>query len=278
MFEEIAPLTLLPAGFDVDATSGPCCAGSPTAAAAPDLADRHGRLAEDPVRWLPMLREGRRRGLPCRHLVTALAAWLLPRRPRRGRPSCRSTTRWHRVCARSRRPTPASRRHWSEPRSRSMRCSAATCGKMRSWSTSSRPCSRGSHMPACAPPLPTDRAAREVWDARPRQPSSGLEPVRAAGRCRAGGKQSSFTSGGTDESTHDGLSSRGRHDPGPRVVGQPTRADQRSNGRTSTRRPSRSTPNRSGRRRRSRSAPTAATTSTSTRPRSSARRRTSTRA
>ena len=29
-----------------------------------------------PVRWLPMLREARRRGLPCPHLVTALAAWL----------------------------------------------------------------------------------------------------------------------------------------------------------------------------------------------------------
>jgi fructuronate reductase len=29
-----------------------------------------------PVRWLPTLREARRRGLPARHLVTALAAWL----------------------------------------------------------------------------------------------------------------------------------------------------------------------------------------------------------
>jgi fructuronate reductase len=29
-----------------------------------------------PVRWLPALREARRRGLPAPHLVTALAAWL----------------------------------------------------------------------------------------------------------------------------------------------------------------------------------------------------------
>ena len=76
MLEEIAPLTPLPPGFDV--------AGYAQALlrrfANPSLRHRTLQIAMDgsqkiPVRWLPVLREGRRRGLPCPHLVLALAAW-----------------------------------------------------------------------------------------------------------------------------------------------------------------------------------------------------------
>ena len=77
MLEEIAPLTPAPSGFDVDgyvqALLRRFANGS--------LQHRTLQIAMDgsqkiPVRWLPVLREGRRRDLPCRHLVTALAAWL----------------------------------------------------------------------------------------------------------------------------------------------------------------------------------------------------------
>ena len=77
MCEEIAPLTPSPPGFDVDAYVRALLRRF----ANRSLQHRTLQIAMDgsqkiPVRWLPMLREGRRRDLPCRHLVTALAAWL----------------------------------------------------------------------------------------------------------------------------------------------------------------------------------------------------------
>ena len=162
MFEEIARSPCCPQAST--STLRPArCAGSPTARCgtapcrSPWTARRRSRaLAADAARGPapgPAVPTPRHRA---RGLAASSAAATRPAG------SCRSTTRWRRVCARRGVLRPRSRRPWSEPRSRSMRCSAATCGKMRSWSTSSRPCSRGSHMPACAPPLPTDRAAREV--------------------------------------------------------------------------------------------------------------------
>ena len=77
MLEEVAPLTSPPPGFDVEAYARALLRRFANRSV------RHSTLqiAMDgsqkvPVRWLPVLREGRRRGLPCRHLVTALAAWL----------------------------------------------------------------------------------------------------------------------------------------------------------------------------------------------------------
>ena len=186
MREEIAPLTPSPPGFDGDAYVRALLRRF----ANRSLQHRTLQIAMDgsqkiPVRWLPMLREGRSRVCP--------ADTSSPRSrpgsassPAATKPggSCRSTTRWRHVCARSRRPAPRTRRRWSEPRLRSMRCSAATCGKIRPWSTNSRPCSRGSHMPACAPPLLTDRAAREGAGC---QTSPAIEWARAdaAGRSAA---------------------------------------------------------------------------------------------
>jgi len=77
MLEEIAPLTPAPPGFDVDAYARALLHRFRNKS----LQHRTLQIAMDgsqkiPVRWLPVLREGRRRGFPCRHLVTALAAWL----------------------------------------------------------------------------------------------------------------------------------------------------------------------------------------------------------
>jgi fructuronate reductase len=77
MLEEIAPLTTAPPGFDVEAYARALLRRF----ANRSVQHRTLQIAMDgsqkiPVRWLPVLREGRRRGLPCRHLVTALAAWL----------------------------------------------------------------------------------------------------------------------------------------------------------------------------------------------------------
>lgn len=77
MLEEIAPLTPAPPGFAVEAYVRALLRRF----ANRSLRHRTLQIAMDgsqkiPVRWLPVLREGRRRGLPCRHLVTALAAWL----------------------------------------------------------------------------------------------------------------------------------------------------------------------------------------------------------
>jgi fructuronate reductase len=77
MLEEIAPLASPPPGFDVDAYARTVLRRF----ANPWLRHRTLQIAMDgsqkiPVRWLPTLREGRRRGLSCPHLVLALAAWL----------------------------------------------------------------------------------------------------------------------------------------------------------------------------------------------------------
>jgi fructuronate reductase len=77
MLEEIAPLTPAPSGFDVEgyvrALLRRFANGS--------LRHRTLQIAMDgsqkiPVRWLPVLREARRRGSPVPHLITALAVWL----------------------------------------------------------------------------------------------------------------------------------------------------------------------------------------------------------
>ena len=77
MLEEIAPLTSPPRGFDVEGYARTVLRRF----ANPWLRHRTLQIAMDgsqkiPVRWLPVLREARRRGRPCPHLVTALAAWL----------------------------------------------------------------------------------------------------------------------------------------------------------------------------------------------------------
>jgi fructuronate reductase len=77
MLEEVAPLTSPPPGFDVGAYGRALLRRF----ANPSLRHRTLQIAMDgsqkiPVRWLPVLRDGQRRGLPCPHLVTALAAWL----------------------------------------------------------------------------------------------------------------------------------------------------------------------------------------------------------
>ncbi len=75
--EEIAPLTSPPRGFDVEGYARTVLRRF----ANPWLRHRTLQVAMDgsqkiPVRWLPTLREARRRDRPCPHLVTALAAWL----------------------------------------------------------------------------------------------------------------------------------------------------------------------------------------------------------
>ena len=77
MLDEIAPLTVAPSGFDVEAYARALLRRFENRS----LRHRTLQIAADgsqkiPVRWLPVLREARRRGLPARHLVTALAAWL----------------------------------------------------------------------------------------------------------------------------------------------------------------------------------------------------------
>jgi fructuronate reductase len=77
MLEEIAPLASPPPGFDVDAYARTVLRRF----ANPWLRHRTLQIAMDgsqkiPVRWLPTLREARRRGLPCPRLILALAAWL----------------------------------------------------------------------------------------------------------------------------------------------------------------------------------------------------------
>ena len=184
MLEEIAPLTPAPPGFDVDALCpGPAAAVRRTGRCStarcrsPWTARRRSRCAGCRC----CARPGSR-GLPVptpRHGARGLA--LLPRRPRRGRAGAAARRPAGATSARGRGVrAPRTRRRWSGQRLRSRRCSAATCGRMRPWSTSSRPCSRGSHRPACAPPLLTDRACSGArGDARPRLPSSGLEPIAA---------------------------------------------------------------------------------------------------
>ena len=118
MLEEIAPLTPAPPGFDVEGYVQALLARF----ANRSLQHRTLQIAMDgsqkiPVRWLPVLREARRRGLPVPHLVTALAAWLrFLAAATRPAGSCRSTTRWQPACARPWRPSPTTRRPWSGQR------------------------------------------------------------------------------------------------------------------------------------------------------------------
>ena len=77
MREEIAPCTPIPPGFDADGYIQALLQRF----ANRSLNHRTLQIAMDgsqkiPVRWLPTLREARRRGLPVPRLVTALAAWL----------------------------------------------------------------------------------------------------------------------------------------------------------------------------------------------------------
>jgi fructuronate reductase len=77
MLEETAPLVPAPPGFDVEAYVRALLRRFENRT----LQHRTLQIAMDgsqkiPVRWLPTLREARRRGLPARHLVTALAVWL----------------------------------------------------------------------------------------------------------------------------------------------------------------------------------------------------------
>ena len=77
MREEIAQLTPAPPGFDVEGYVQALLRRFANRA----LQHRTLQIAMDgsqkiPVRWLPVLREARRRGAPVPHLVTALAAWL----------------------------------------------------------------------------------------------------------------------------------------------------------------------------------------------------------
>ena len=77
MREEIAPCTPIPPGFD----AGGYVRALLRRFANRSLNHRILQIAMDgsqkiPVRWLPTLREARRRGLPVPRLVTALAAWL----------------------------------------------------------------------------------------------------------------------------------------------------------------------------------------------------------
>ena len=82
------------------------CPGAPGRFANRSLQHRTLQIAMDgsqkiPVRWLPVLREARRRGAPVPHLVVALAVLAPLPQPAGTRPagSCRSTTRWPRACA-----------------------------------------------------------------------------------------------------------------------------------------------------------------------------------
>jgi fructuronate reductase len=77
MLEEIAPLASPPPGYDVEGYVHALLSRF----ANRSVQHRTLQIAMDgsqkiPVRWLPTLREARRRGLPVPHLVTALAAWL----------------------------------------------------------------------------------------------------------------------------------------------------------------------------------------------------------
>jgi fructuronate reductase len=77
MREDIAPLTPAPPGFALEGYVQALLRRF----ANPTLRHRTLQIAMDgsqkiPVRWLPVLREARRRGAPVPHLVTALAAWL----------------------------------------------------------------------------------------------------------------------------------------------------------------------------------------------------------
>ena len=101
MLEDIAPLTPAPPGFASIVMSGRSWIASPTAR----LQHRTLQIAMDgsqkiPVRWLPVLREARRRGAPVPHLVVALASGSASS-PAGTRPAgnCRSTIRWPRACA-----------------------------------------------------------------------------------------------------------------------------------------------------------------------------------
>jgi fructuronate reductase len=77
MLEDIAPLTPAPPGFDVEGYVQALLQRF----ANRTLRHRTLQIAMDgsqkiPVRWLPVLREARRRGSPAPRLVTALAVWL----------------------------------------------------------------------------------------------------------------------------------------------------------------------------------------------------------
>ena len=105
MLEEIAPLTPPPPGFDVEAYVRALLRRF----ANRSLQHRTLQIAMDgsqkiPVRWLPGLREARRRGLPVpawsRHSPPGCASSAAATRPGA---SCRSTIRWRRACARPRR-------------------------------------------------------------------------------------------------------------------------------------------------------------------------------
>jgi fructuronate reductase len=76
MLDEVAPLTELPAGYDVNAYARALLRRFANAS----LQHRTLQIAMDgsqkiPVRWLPVLRHGLRQGLACPRLVTSIAVW-----------------------------------------------------------------------------------------------------------------------------------------------------------------------------------------------------------
>ena len=133
MLGEIAPLTTAPPGFDVERYVRAILRRFGNRR----LQHRTLQIAMDgsqmiPVRWLPVLREARRRDAPVPHLVTALAVWLrfLTGRDEFGRNLPLDDPLAARLRAVAGR-TPTTRRPWSGRRWRSRTCSAPTCSGTR---------------------------------------------------------------------------------------------------------------------------------------------------
>ena len=133
MLEDIAPLTPTPPGFDIEgyvqALLQRFANGS--------LQHRTLQIAMDgsqkiPVRWLPVLREARRRGSPVPHLVTALAVWLqfLKGRDEAGRGLPLDDPLEARLRAAVAPVSGDAGPPWSGRRWRSRRCSVLTCDAM----------------------------------------------------------------------------------------------------------------------------------------------------